>query len=221
MLEYVTTHDDPSGVFSRWVLDGASRANTDHGRLYTRITQGSGTSTVSLFRDTAHTQPVAEGTLNGSVSGKVALAEQNSSGLSGSVELDGATPLNASIDVFYAADDDLTALQKSVSEFIEAGEFAGRPGFAEPLARAKRVMDALLNSRFPRGWRTDSLAPLSEATARYALFFIYDHLSTRPDDPGAGLARHWRREARLALPQIRLSVAGETTSPFISRVTRA
>ncbi|MBZ0135667.1 MAG: hypothetical protein K8I27_04785 [Planctomycetes bacterium] len=220
MLEYVTTHDDPYGVFSRWLIDGAKRANTDHGRLYPRVTQSGGDTTVSLYRDAARTQLVADGTINGAT-GEISLVQQGSSGLSGSVELTSAVPFDVTIDVFYADDDDVTVRQKDVAGFLDGGEFAGRPGFAEPLARAKRVIDVLLNARCPQGWRADVLSPLADACATYALFFIYDHLSTRPDDPAAALATHWRREARLALPLIRLSVASETLSPFTSRVTRA
>lgn len=220
MLEYVTTHDDPNTVFLRWVIDGAARANTDHGRLYARVTQLGGDTTVSLYRDAARTLLVADGTISGDT-GSVTLAQQDSSGLSGSVEVAGAMPFDATVDVFYADDDDVIALQKDVGGFLDDGAFAGRPGFAEPLARAKRVIDALLAARFPHGWRADALSPLADACARYALFFIYDHLSTRPDDPAAALALHWRREARSALPAIRLSINGETLSPFTSRVTRA
>lgn len=220
MLEYATTHDDPHGVFTRWTLDGAVRANTDHGRLYARVTQPGGDTTVSLYSDAARTQLVADGTISGDTA-PVTLTQQNSSGLSGSVEVTGAVQFDPTVDVFYADDDDVTALQKDVSGFLDGGEFAARPGFAEPLARAKRVVDALLAGRFPQGWRADALSPLADACARYALFFIYDHLSTRPDDPAAALALHWRREARLALPLIRLSINGETLSPFTSRVTRA
>ncbi|MCA8912027.1 MAG: hypothetical protein KDB82_09995 [Planctomycetes bacterium] len=220
MLEYATTHDDPNGALSRWVLDAARRANSDDGRLYARVSEAGGDYTVSLYSDAARTQLVARGSITGD-SGDVILTEQNSSGLSGSMRLRNATALDAVVDAFYADDDDLTALQKEVASFLINGEFAGRPGFAEPLARAKRVMDALLNARYPQGWRADSLAPLAEPASRYALFFIYDYLSTRADDAAAQLAAHWRREARLALPRVRLSLAGEATTPFVPRIQRS
>ena len=221
MLEYVTTHGDPDNVFSAWLLDGAARANSDNGRLYTRITPAGDDTTVSLFRDADRTLLVADGTLVGGNTGQITLVEQNSSGLGGGVSVQAATPFEAEIDVFYADDNDVSALQKDVGGFLDNGGFAGRPGFAEPLARAKRVVDALLNARLAQAWRADELSPLADAAARYALFFIYDHLSTRPDDPAAALAAHWRREARLALPLINLSINGEPVSPFTSRVTRA
>jgi hypothetical protein len=218
MLEYVTTHDDPAGAFARWVIDGADRVNTDNGRLYARLAED-GDITVSLYRDAVRLQLVAQGTREGT--GELTLNEQNDSGLSGSVHINHAAAGDATLDVFYAADGDITALQGEVAAFLVDGAFAGRPGFAEPLARAKRVMDALLNARYPEGWRADDLTPLADATARYALFFIYEHLSTRADDPAGQLAAHWRREARLALPRVRLLLNGHPTTPFIPRVVRA
>lgn len=220
MLEYVTTHDDPGGALTRWLLDGATRDNTDHGRAYVRLTESGGDYTVSLFSDPARTQLVAQGTSTGA-SGPVSLDEQNSSGLSGGLQLREATPFDATIDIFYADDADVTALQKEVASFLVDGAFADRLGFASPLAQAKRVMDALLNARHPEGWRADSLEPLADATARYALFFIYEYLSTRPDDPASQLAAHWRQQARLALPHIRISLAGELATPFVPRIQRS
>lgn len=221
MLEYVTTHDDAGGIFSRWQLAGANRGNTDHGRAYVKLAESAGDFTVSLYSDPGRSQLMARGTLNGDTDGDVTLNEQNLSGLSGSVHLSGASTVKAAIDIFYADDADVTGLQKDIAEFINAGQFAGAPGFSDPLARAKRVIDALMNARFPAGWRADDLQPLAEATARYALFFIHDHLSTRPDDPSAYLAAHWRHEARLVLPQIGLSLNGVRAVPFDSRITRA
>jgi len=199
-------------VFSRWVRDGAGRANTDHGRLYTRVSEAAGNFTVSLFSDAARTQLMAQGTLD---------ADTGDVSLSGSVRTTDATPFEAVIDAFYADDDDLAALHKGISAFLANGQFANRPGFADPLARAKRVLDALLNARFPQGWRADSLQPLADATARYALFFLYDHLSSRADDPSAYLAARWRREARLSLPRVRLSLAGQVVQPFTAQILRS
>ncbi|MCB9895920.1 MAG: hypothetical protein H6839_15845 [Planctomycetes bacterium] len=221
MLDYVTTFDDPSGVFSRWLLDGASRDNTDHGRAYTRITEAGGDFTVSLYSDPDRTMLAAQGTLSGSASGDVTLAEQNSSGLSGRVRLRKAYAFDATIDACYADDEDLLPLHKNLNDFLVGGEFAGRPGFAMPLARAKRVVDALMNARFARGWRADDLRPLADVTAAYALYFVFDHLSSRADDPAGQLAAAWRRNARRALPLILISIGGELHTPFIPRVERA
>jgi hypothetical protein len=220
MLDCVTTHDDPDATLVRWVLDGASRDNTNHGRLYVRVTQDADT-TVSLYRDAARTALVAEGTLVGDDTGEVTLTEENDSGLSGSVELQFASAMDMTLDAFYADDADLVALQKCVSDFLYEGQFANRPGFAGPLARAKRVMDVMLNARLPRGWRADSLQPLADATARFALFFLYDHLSSRDDDAAAQRARHWRNEARATLSAIELSIDGCLVRPFTPRVERA
>lgn len=220
MLEYVTTHDDPNGVFSRWVLDGAERANTDNGRLHARVTQDAGNTTVSLYRDAARTELVADGNVTGD-SGRVTLEVRNASGLAGTVDVRAAAPFDATIDVFYADDQDVVSLQKDVAGLLVDGAFAGRPGFAEPLALAKRVLDGLLDARLQPGWRADELSALADACARYALFFIYDHLSTNLDGPASARALHWRREARLALPAIRLPISGVFHQPFQPRVLRA
>lgn len=211
MLEYATTHDDPTGVFSHWLVDGADRDNTDHGRLYVRIDDA---LEVSLYADAARTDLVAMVEDN-------QVIEQNDSGLSGRVRVTNATPLLASVDLFYADDADLAALQGGVAGFLTEGVFNNRPGFAEPLARAKRVVDALLNARLPRGWRADDLQPLAHTTACYALLFIYDHLSTHVDDAAAERARHWRHEARRALPSLQLLINGASCAPFQPRVLRA
>jgi hypothetical protein len=214
MLEYVTTHDHADTVFSDWLIDRASRANTDHGRLYVRLAQ----DTVRLYRDAARTLLVAAGSLEGN---DVTLTAENDSGLGGSMRVNFAGLLDATIDVFYADDDDVSALQKDVAGFLVNGDFAGRPGFADPLARAKRVMDALVNARLAPGWRADDLQPLAGATARFALFFIYDCLSSRADDAASHRASHWRREARTALAAVTLSISGQAATPFTPRVERA
>ena len=92
------------------------------------------------------------------------------------------------------------------------------------------VLCGLVGALREGGWKTESKArvlagrteaPLAEPASRYALFFIYDYLSTRADDAAAQLAAHWRREARLALPRVRLSLAGEATTPFVPRIQRS
>jgi len=221
MLDYVTTHDDPNAVFDHWVLDGASRANTDDGRAYVRLAQAGGDTTVSLYRDAARTLLVASGTLAGSDTGTVQLAAQNGSGLSGSVEASFATPMDCVLDVFYADDADVLALRRDVTAFLAGGNFADRPGFADPLSRAKRVVDAILAPRLCEGWKADSLRPLADITARFALFFIHDHLSSRADDAAANRASWWRLEALALLPSLRLQMAGRPIRPLTPRVVRA
>jgi hypothetical protein len=66
-----------------WSTLGATDINTDEGLLYVTLANSAGTRTVSLYRDPALTDLVAQGSRAGD--GLVTLAEQNSSGLSGQV----------------------------------------------------------------------------------------------------------------------------------------
>lgn len=221
MLDYVTIHGDAASATSRWRFSGASRANTDNGRLYVTLTHALGDTTAAFFRDAARSSLVAQGAITGN-SGTVGLTAQNASGLSGSVEL-----LNAGvaevleIDLFYATGDDLAEVQGEVSGFLKADSFAGEQGFTAPCAAAKRVLDALLASRGWRGRRFDSLAPLAMAASHYALAFVYDHLTHRDGEPAAYQATRHRALARAALPAVELSIAGGCFFPFISVLTRA
>ena len=81
--------NDGSYQLSSWILLGLSKgSNTDaNGKIYVDLTS----TTVSLYSDSAKTSLVAQGTFAGA--GTVTLAEQSSSGMTGSV------------DVAYSADD--------------------------------------------------------------------------------------------------------------------
>lgn len=216
MLEYVTTHG--ASFLARWKLNGATRDNTDHGRAYVRVTRDGNTFTVTLCRDEARIQAVAEGT---GENGELTLSPVDDSGLSGSVVLTNAATADAIIDIFYATDADLLARQAAIASLLKEGKFAGQDGFSEPCARAKRIMDALLNARLGSAWIADDLQPLADATALYALHLIYDHLSTRHDDPAAQQSRHYRQHARKALGQITLSIGGDEQQVFEPRLIRA
>lgn len=215
MPTYITIRDLPGT--SRWHFDGASRDNTEHGRLYVTITEAAGLFTVSAFADAGLARLVAQGT----GAAAVTLAAANDSGLTGSVLLDESAPASGELDLFYACDADLTARHTGIEAFLHEGTFAGRAGFAEPCAQAKLVLDALLNARLGSGWRVDDLQALAPLAASYALSFLYDFLSTQPDDAAFALSRRFRADAREALGQLRLSVNGHTLRPFEPRVLRA
>ncbi len=217
MLEYVTTHGAP--FLTHWDMHGASRDNSDNGRCWVRVVEVGGEFTVTLYRDAARTEPVAAGSLD-AASGELSLAALNDSGLTGTVRLAGAFAADAVIDIFYACDEDLLARQSEIAGFLSDGTFAGREGFSEPCLRAKRVMDALLSARIGAGWIADDLQPLAEATAAFALSFLYDFLATRPDDPASEHAKQWRHRARKALPRIRLSFDGNEEQLFEARLIR-
>jgi len=221
MLDYVTIHGDAASATSRWRFAGASRANTDNGRLYVTLTQALGDTTASVFNDYARSRLVAQGAVTGN-SGTVTLGAQNSSGLSGSVDLLNAGNAGSiELDVFYAGSDDLAEVQGEIAAFLKADSFAGEQGFTAPCASAKRILDALLASRGWRGRRFDSLAPLAMAASHYALAFTYDHLTHRDGEPAAFQANRHRALARAALPAVELSIAGNCFFPFTSVLTRA
>lgn len=219
MLDYVTIHGD-GGATSRWRFSGVSRSNTHDGRLYVALTQNMGDTTVSVYRDAARSQLVAQGTLAG-VTGQAALSAQSASGLSGSVELLNAAPRDFELDVFYACGDDLAGARGEIVRFLNAGVFAGEQGFTAPCAWAKRMLDALLASRGYRGTRFDSLTPLCEPSLHYALAFIYENLTQKEREPAEWQANRHRALARAALMAVELAIDGQCFFPFNPRVTRA
>lgn len=204
---------------THWSFTGANRGNTSDGRAWARVSRAGDTFTVTVFRDELRDVAVASGSRNGL--GAVTLAEAGGSGLSGTVEIAHAATGDCELDVFYACDEDLVARHTDVSAHLMDGAFAGEPGFSGPCARAKGVVDVLLAARLGSDFRAESLAPLAEPTALYALFFLYSWLSTRADDPAGALAARFRAEAHAALPYVRLVRGAEVVTPFAPRVMRA
>ncbi|KAA0214883.1 hypothetical protein EDM80_06040 [bacterium] len=217
MLDYVTIRG-LAGT-SAWRFSGANRANTDHGRLYSTVVVSEGDAAISLYSDAARTAAVAGGTLPGG-RGLLVLEALNHSGLSGRVRLDAPSAGKGELDLFYACGDDLAALQAGIAGFLSAGRFAGEPGFDLPCASAKRTLDCLLQARQGPD-RLDSLQPLADVAAHYAMAFIYDFLTHRQGEPAAYLAEKYRRQAASALAALRLSVEGRPWFPFSHHVKRA
>jgi len=215
MLDYITQRG--SAPTSKWAFIGANRANTHDGRAWARLTQDGGDFTVSVFRDELRQHAVAAGARSGA--GEVALAALNDSGLSGTVEIAAGTG-ECELDIFYACDDDLTARHTGIAAFLIGGEFAGEPGFRGPCARAKRAIDAMLASRLGADIRAESLAPLAEAASSLALSYIYEWLSTRPQDPARVLATFFAARAASQLTAVRLRRGAELVTPFAARVVR-
>jgi hypothetical protein len=71
-------------------LVGGTTSNTDLWQLYFKVTVGGGNATVSLYKDAAYANLVAEGTKVGNGAGSITLTAQNASGLSGTVVSAGA-----------------------------------------------------------------------------------------------------------------------------------
>lgn len=96
----ITDANDGSNQVSGYVINGETLANTDVGKLYLELTDAAGTRTVKLFANAAKTNLVAQGSRVGD--GVITLAEQSSSGLTGTVvvaftvtDLDIVVDLNA------------------------------------------------------------------------------------------------------------------------------
>jgi len=74
---------DASNQLSGWTLDDLSSTNSNDGLLYWNLTNVAATRTVTLYSDSAKSASVAKGSVVGD--GAIVLAEQNSSGLTGTV----------------------------------------------------------------------------------------------------------------------------------------
>ncbi|MCC6573286.1 MAG: hypothetical protein IT462_05785 [Planctomycetes bacterium] len=221
MLDYVTIHGDPDGRTQRWDFSGATRANTDHGRLYASIEADGGDLVVSVYKDAARAALVAQGTLEGAATGAVALTAQNASGLTGTAVLSAAAPTVAiELDVFYACDEDLAQIQGELSGFLVSGNFAGQPGFKAATTNAKREFDSWLAARGLAGTRFDGLQPLADVCAFLALAVVYRNLSRRSDDVATAFALAHDAQARKRLAALRVNVAGVSTTPFASILAR-
>ncbi len=79
--------NDNANQLDNWSFDGALKgSNTDaDGKVYISLSDSGGTRTVSVYKDAGRTQLVAQGQRAGD--GEVTLSEQNSSGLSGTVDV--------------------------------------------------------------------------------------------------------------------------------------
>ena len=77
---------DAANQMSGWSFSGANPNNTNGGLLYWSLDEVGGTYFVSIYKDSAGANKVAEGT-RATASGSVTLAEQNASGLTGSVTI--------------------------------------------------------------------------------------------------------------------------------------
>lgn len=125
-----------------------------------------------------------------------------------------------------ATDEQVLELAPELEKQLKDGQFAHLPGFSYPLTKATRVLCALIHARLEindqSGWEpfigNETVAAVA---ARYAIFFVHDHLSVKPFDVHAEQAAHWRGEARKKLNDVRVEIDGKTVEPFKSIVSRA
>lgn len=113
---YIST-GDREGVLNAWRFTGYDDSNTDRGRLYVTTTAAGGTITVSVYKDLERTLKVAEG--SGSALSRITLAEQNSSGISGSVYAETVNAL-ATITIYLSvvSDRDLEKRDERISGLL-------------------------------------------------------------------------------------------------------
>lgn len=81
----VKVNGDTNVQTSSWAITGQNETNTNGGYLYWKLTDAAGTRTVQVYDDAAMTSLVLSGANVGD--GVVSLAEQNGSGLEGSVNV--------------------------------------------------------------------------------------------------------------------------------------
>jgi len=123
----ITEHGDTHDQLESWKIDGLNTSkdakNVDRdGKLYVSLTHSGTTRTVTIWKDSgkADGDKVASGSCVGD--GTITLAAENSSGLSGSVEVTADTDLTDDTDIelwcFYAIDEDLALFEKTLSDWL-------------------------------------------------------------------------------------------------------
>ena len=203
MLDFITTDPFLSTVTDAWRLTGFNRANTDAGRLYARLTENAGQTTIELFKSTAREPAdlVAQGT---AAPGALMLAQANDSGLSGSCLLAANASGVGHFIAFYACDEDLDAYEADLDKLLDNdGAFAGVNGFERFIALAKRTCDGAIIGRLrasnlgreDTGFYLSSLVnldKLAEPAALLALALIFERLSGAPDERALAHAKDYR-----------------------------
>ncbi len=113
----VTEEGDTNGYLSSWSFTGSSLTNTNGGLLYWNFIGA--TKTVNIYKDASKTQLVASGSRTGV--GSIVLAQQNASGLTGSVYVAGTTP-NDDTDAA-----NILRLRAAITTYQNHGFSAGDP----------------------------------------------------------------------------------------------
>lgn len=123
-----------------WGADGALAAFTDNGRLWVRYTH-TGTL-VEMFRrpSMASADLVCSGTVS---SGVVALSEANSSGITGTADIEATADSTLDIVLSYASEYDLRTVQQQIAQLLDDNNKWQGEGvrFERLLVDAKRYID--------------------------------------------------------------------------------
>jgi hypothetical protein len=94
----LTVTGDTGAYLTNWSFVGMTTSNSDAFAEYWRVTIGSNTATMTIYKDSSRTQSVASGA--GQRGTTVTLSQQNSSGLTGSVTI-GASAVNEQGTITY------------------------------------------------------------------------------------------------------------------------
>ena len=190
MQEVIKINDSLSQL-SNLSLTGFTRANTDELRLYASIKKIATLRIVSLFK---HASRGADFTVaTGSIllaSGKVTLDEENSSGISGSVELNDDTE-NDGIEFVlgYADLADLMVYESTIDQLLPEGQTDFRPQHNEAFFRINRTLRRRLLDEFGLSDTEDLLDVVADKRALtrmqvfYVLHLIYNDRAARLGDP--------------------------------------
>ena len=189
-MQEVIIVNDPHGQISRIDLTGFLRANTNEMRLSLSVQYGAPDYVVSLSNNE---EVVASGT-TGEPSSEVALAEANSSGISGSLWLDyAADDADISLLLGWADISDLKAYESSIDMWLPSGAADFYPQQNEAFFQVNQVLRHKFRDELSSGGRADlsrvaEPAALKRAQVCYALYLLYNDRAARLEDVSGGYA---------------------------------
>ena len=162
----------------------ANYNNLEQGRLYWRVNTS---DELELFKDEGYAS--ADLVCSGPITAgdTVTLAENNSSGISGSARVGHTDGIESTGEVIvsYASELDMLQYQKCIVDYLDDnGQFNGEDRFENPLKRAKLHLDKQIRNKLDPWFRrkgsfeVDMSAiakprQLSEIHALYALYLIF------------------------------------------------
>lgn len=190
---------DAHEQLSDWSVTGATMSNTDAGTLYWNLTNSGSTRTVNAYKDSAEAAGdlVLQGTSSGD--GTITLAEQNSSGLSGSVT------------VAYTTDDTDSANLLLVRNVELSLEILRRGPLYEAM-----VDDLLRNPAFPKA-KIEYFEAFEDLTAfkdvelwKTYVLIMEDVYSANSESADKELLLHFREMHSQALHSSKIQVDEDT-----------
>lgn len=179
---------------------------SDEGRLWGVYTSSSGDFSLYRRSTALSGDKVCSGTVS---AGKVTLAQANSSGHSGSADVDNGTPgtnpdADATMDVVvsYADENDLLRVDRQMDKYLASGLYPGGSSgtrFESLLGEAKRLCDRWLTSNFAGRMRYDvygrpllaHIVRLGDVARLHALLAVYLAYSGRGEGMDEAVARRF------------------------------